>query len=90
MSIKLEKIDDILKLLSITSFLKPKKMIFDLSKDQKFYHTKIYIDIIDRDKNKKIEGYIECKSDISFVKNFSLVYDNNDENPEIFSIVVDE
>lgn len=89
MPIKLEKIDDILKLLSITS-LKPKKMIFDLSKDGMFYHTKIYIDIIDRDKNKKNEGYIECKSDISFVKNFSLVYDNNDENAEIFSIVVPE
>lgn len=87
--IKLEKIDDILKLLSLAS-LKPKKMIFDLSKDEMFYYTKIYIDIIDRDKNKKIESYIECKSDISFVKNFSLIYDNNDENAEIFSIVVAE
>ena len=91
--IKIERIGDIFKLLSNTSYsgnpMKPEKITLDLSEDGTFYHTKIYIDIIDRNKDEEYEGYIECKSKIpSFVEDFSLVYDCEDRDAEIFTITI--
>ena len=90
--IKIEKIGDIFKLLSHSTSdnpMKPKRITFDLSEDGTFYHTKIYVNIIDRNKNEEYEGYIECKSKIpSFVEDFNLVYDHEDRDAEIFTIII--
>lgn len=90
---KLEKVGDIFKLLSNASSsgnpMKPKRITLDLSEDGSFYHTKIYVDIIDRNKNKEYDGCIECKSKIpSFVEDFTLVYDYGDRSAEIFTITI--
>lgn len=91
--INMERIGDISKLLSNASssgnLMKPKRIILELSEDGTFYHTKIYIDIIDRNKNKEYEGYIQCKSKIpNFTENFTLVYDHEDKDAEIFTITI--
>lgn len=88
--IKLERIGDIFKLLSpASSNLKPNRITLDLSEDRTFYHTKIYVDVVDRSKNEEYEGCIECKSKIpSFVDDFNLVYDRDDRDAEIFTITI--
>lgn len=87
----MEKIGDIYKLLSHSSSnqMKPKRITLDLSEDGTFYHIKMYVNIVDRSKNKEYEGCIECKSRIpSFVEDFTLVYDNEDGDAEIFTITI--
>lgn len=87
---KIENIGDIYKLFchpTSDNPVKPKRITLDLSEDRTFYHTKIYLDIID--KNKNYEGCIECKSNIpSFIEDFSLVYDHKNEDAEIFTITI--
>ena len=82
---KMKRIGDVLELLSCG---KPKRVIFDLSEDGTFYNTKIYIDIIDKSKDEKYEGYIGCKSNLESIKNYSLVYDREDKDSEIFTITI--
>lgn len=82
--VKMEKVGDILKLLSAGN---PKRITLDLSEDSTFYTTKIFVDIVDG--NKEYEGYIECRSKIpSFVENYSLVYNRNNDNTEVFTITI--
>lgn len=89
MSVKMERIGDIFKLLSNSdNEIKPKRMTFDLSEDGKFYYTKLYVDIIDKNINKKYDGYIECQSNIDFVKNFNIIYDHDSRDAEIFTITI--
>lgn len=91
MSAKIEKIGDIFKLLSYSNNeMKLKRMTFDLSEDGKFYHTKLYVDIIDRNINKEYEVYIECRSNINTVNNFDVVYDHDNRDAEIFTITIPE
>lgn len=87
---KLERIGDVFKLLSpASSDIKPNRITLDLSEDRTFYHTKIYVGIVDRSKNEEYEGCIKCKSKIpSFVDDFSLVYDIDDRDAEIFTITI--
>ena len=84
---KIEKIGDIFKLLHCGN---PKRITLDLSEDGTFYNTKIYIDIVDKGKDKEYEGYIECKSmSPDFVGKFNLVYDHKDDgDAEIFTITI--
>ena len=90
--IEIERVGDIFKLISGSSpnRINPKRITLDLSEDGTFYNTKIYVDIVDKGKDKEYEGYIECKSKIpSFVENFSLVYDHKDNgDAEIFTITI--
>lgn len=82
---KMKRIGDVFELLSCG---KPKRVTFDLSEDGTFYNTKIYIDIVDKSKDEEYEGYIECKSSIESVENYSLVYDREDRDSEIFTISI--
>ncbi|MBE7018432.1 MAG: hypothetical protein E7413_00925 [Ruminococcaceae bacterium] len=82
---KMKRIGDVFELLSCG---KPKRVIFDLSEDGTFYNTKIYIDIIDKSKDEEYEGYIECKSNLEHIENYSLVYDREDRDSEIFTITI--
>ena len=52
---KMKRVGDVFELLACG---KPKRVTFDLSEDGTFYNTKIYIDIIDKSKDKEYEGYI--------------------------------
>lgn len=89
---KIEKIGDILTVLSSSSNdkIKPKRITLDLSEDGKFYHTRMYIDIIDRNINKEYKGYIECHSNINTLNNFDVVYDHDNRDAEIFTITIPE
>lgn len=82
---KIEKIGDIFKLLSCGN---PKRITFDLSEDGTYYNVKIYIDIIDKSKDEEYEGYIECKSSLKSIENYSLVYNHENRNAEIFTITI--
>ena len=82
---KMQRIGDVFELLSCG---KPKRITFDLSEDGTFYHTKIYIDIVDKSKNEEYEGYIECKSSLDSIKDYSLIYNHDDKNSEIFTITI--
>lgn len=86
----MEKIGDIYKLLLSNSDnqMMPKRIILDLSEGGTFYNTKLYVDIIDKSKSKEYNGYIECKSRPSFIKDFDLVYDHDDKDAEIFTITI--
>ena len=81
----MERIGDILK---ISSFDTPKRITFDLSEDGTFYNVKIYTNIVDKSKDEKYEGCIECKSGLYPVEMYPLVFDNEDKNPEIFTITI--
>ena len=85
MSLKLEKLGDVIELLSCGS---PKRIIFDLSDDDTYYNVKIFTDIVDKSKNKAHECYIECKSRIGSVKYCPLVYNREDKNEKIFTITI--
>lgn len=82
---KTKRIGDVFELLSCE---KPKRVTFDLSEDGAFYNTKIYIDIVDKSKDEKYEGYIECKSTLESIKNYPLVYEREDRDSEIFTITI--
>ena len=87
MSAKIEKIGDILKLVSHPDDVGPKRITLDLSEDGTFYYTRMYIDIVDRNNNQTYEGYIECKSAMpKFINNFDVLMD--DTNEEIFTITI--
>lgn len=86
MCAKLEKIGDIFKILTGN----PKRIIFDLSEDGKFYNAKIYVDIVDKSKNEEYEGYIECKTSLNSIASYPLVYDYNDKDAEIFTMTIPE
>lgn len=87
--VKIEKVGDIFTLLSSNKPMNPKRITLDLSEDGNFYHTKIYVDIVDKNKDEEYEGYIECKSKLpSFVEEFTLVYDREDREAEIFEIII--
>lgn len=81
----MEKIDDIFKLLACGN---PKRITFDLSEDGQFYNTKIYIDIVDKSKDKEYGGYIECKSSLNSIANYPLIYNHEDRDAEIFTITI--
>lgn len=82
---KMEKIDDILKLLHCGN---PKRITFDLAEDGISYNAKIYIDIVDKSKDAEYEGYIECKTSLNAVVSYPLVYSHEDKNAEIFTITI--
>ena len=82
---KMEKIGDIFNLLNCDN---PKKVIFDLSEDGEFYDVKIYIDIVNKSKNKKYEGYVTCKSNLSTVVDYFLIYDHTDRNAKTFTVTI--
>lgn len=82
---KMEKIGDIFKLLH---FGNPKRITFDLSEDGVSYDVKIYIDIVDKSKDKEYEGYIQCKSSLNSIENYPLIYDHENGNAEIFTITI--
>ena len=87
--INIEKIGDIYRLLSNSdNKIMPKRITLDLSEDGTFYHTKLYVNIIDANKNKEYDGYIECKSRHDFIKDFDVIYDYNNKNAEIFTITI--
>lgn len=92
--IKIEKIGDIYQLLCpayLTNQLKPKKITLDLSENGAFYHTRIYVDVVDRIKNKTYDAYIECKSGIpSFVNNFDVLCDFENKDEAIFTLTIPE
>lgn len=82
--IEMEKVGNILKLLSVGN---PKRITLDLSEDGTFYTTKIFVDIVDGDK--EYEGYIECRSKIpSFVENYSLVYNRDGDDTPVFTLTI--
>ncbi len=83
---KMEKIGDIFKILTGN----PKRITFDLSEDGKFYNAKIYVDVIDKSKNEEYEGYIECKTTLNSIASYSLVYDYDDKDAEIFTMTIPE
>lgn len=84
---KMEKIGDIFKLLNCSN---PKKVTFDLSEDGEFYNVKIYIDVVDKSKDEKYEGYIACKSNLNTVANYPLIYDHMNKDAEIFTITISD
>lgn len=87
--VKIEKVGDIFTLLSSNKPMNPKRITLDLSEDGSFYHTKIYVNIVDKNKDEEYEGCIECKSKFpSFVEEFTLVYDRKDREAEIFEIII--
>lgn len=87
--IKLEKVSDVFELVSRSTSWAPKKITFDLSEDGTFYHTKIYVDMIDKNNNTTSEACIECKSKLpSVVGDFRLVYDHEDRDAEIFTMTL--
>lgn len=92
--ITIQKIGDIYKLLcpaSSTTYLNPKKMTFDLSEDETYYHTRLYIDVFDRVKNETYEACVECKSSIpSVVNDFNIRYDFENKDSAIFTITIPE
>ena len=51
---KMKKIGDIFELLHCGN---PKRIVFDLSEDGTFYNAKIYIDIVDKSKDKEYETF---------------------------------
>ena len=81
----MEKIGNIFKLLACEN---PKRITFDLSEDGNFYNAKIYIDIVDKSKNKEYEGYIECKSSLNSIANYLLIYNHEDRDAEIFTLTI--
>lgn len=82
---KMEKIGDVFKLLHCGN---PKRIIFDLSEDDTTYNAKIYIDIVDKSKDKEYEGYIECKSSLNSIESYPLMYDHEDKDAKIFTITI--
>lgn len=82
---KMKKIGDIFELLHCGN---PKRIVFDLSEDGTFYNAKIYIDIVDKSKDEEHEGYIECKSSLNSIENYPLIYDYEDREAEIFTIII--
>lgn len=82
---KMEKIGDIFKLLNCGN---PKKVTFDLSEDGEFYNVKIYIDIVDKSKNEKYEGYVTCKSNLSTAADYLLIYDHTNKDAKIFTVTI--
>ena len=82
---KMEKINDILKLLRCGN---PKRITFDLAEDGISYNAKIYIDIVDKSKDAEYEGYIECKTSLNTVASCPLIYNNEDRDAEIFTITI--
>ena len=81
----MEKIGNIFKLLACEN---PKRITFDLSEDGNFYNAKIYIDIVDKLKDKEYEGYIECKSSLNSIANYPLIYNHEDRDAEIFTLTI--
>ena len=82
---KMKRIGDVFELLSCG---KPKRVTFDLSEDGAFYNVKIYTNIVDKSKDEKYEGCIECKSGLYPVEMYPLIFDNENKNPEIFTITI--
>ena len=87
---ELTKVKDVIRLLSFSnSQMKPKRITLDLSEDGTYYNTRIYVDLINKDKDESYEGYVDCKTNIpSFINDFDLVYDFNKEDEEIFTITI--
>lgn len=86
MAIQIQKIGDITKLM-VAHGNTPKKMEFELSNDETFYNSKLYYDFYDKDTNTTCEGYVSCKSRLTFVHDF-LVIPDSDKDKAIFTITI--
>ena len=86
MAIQIQKIGDITKLMVDHGNI-PKKMEFELSNDETFYNSKLYYDFYDKDTNTTREGYVSCKSRLTFVHDFSVIPDS-DRDKTIFTITI--
>lgn len=82
-----ERVGDILELVKPSP---PKKIILELSEDGTFYTIKIYANVVDKNKNKEYEGYIECKSKPypSFIEDYPLVSFPKDKDDTIFTLTI--
>jgi hypothetical protein len=85
--VKFERVGNILDLVECGY---PKKITLELSEDGTFYTTKIYTNVVDKNKNKEYEGYFECKSKPypDFIKDSPLVCDPEDEDATIFTLTI--
>lgn len=80
MSIEIQKIDDITKLVVGAGTI-PNRMYFKLSEDKTFYETQLWYDFYDANTDTTRDGCIVCKSTIpSFAYDFNVVPDSDEGN----------
>lgn len=74
MPFEIKKIGDITEICAKNGNI-PKKIVLELSDDEKFYKTRLYYDFYNKLTNKIYPGYITCcsKSISSFVYDFEIV-----------------
>lgn len=85
--IKLEKLRDVITLMSKRSSHNPKRIEMILSEDGTYYKTYIYDDF--EVNGEVVEGYIECKTLPNVISGFSLKYDDS-HNGAIFDLIIPE
>lgn len=86
------KLRDVVMLLSPAGQMIPKKITLDLSENGKFYHTRMYVDIVSH--GKSYEGYIDCKTSSNIysdgVFDLDLMVNYNNVEEKVFTVTVPE